>query len=568
MNKGLDFEDKIINILKNKFNNDVTSIINKSSDFSYDQMENLASKTLDEMKKGTPFIYQGVVINNNKDSKYYKTFGIPDLIVRCDYLNKLVNSTMYPVPTTFYKDEKITNEVANEIIKQPAQKINLNTHYRVVDIKFTTLNLCSNATTILNNGSFPAYKSQLLIYNQALGEMQGYFPNEAYILGHRWKYTKSGNNYSNHNAFDKLGVVYYDGFDKQYLSKTIDGINWIRDLRQKGHQWKILPKPTRYELYPNMCNTNDTKWSDVKENISQELNEITVLWQCGPKNREIAHRRKIYKWSDKKCTAKSLGVKGDVNGPKLQAILNINQANDGKLITNPIKNNINDWQNKPALEFFVDFETINNIFGSFDVHNGSETMDITLDGVNMIFMIGVGYENENDEWIYKSFIAEKLDHKSECEMIKNFYNYLRKITNIYIGEDSEIPLLYHWGHAENTQFNTAQLRHNNIFNKLQWFDFLTVFKSEPIVVKGAFKFGLKEISNAMYNNGMINTIWNKNNKCSNGNDAMMYAFNAYIESENNNSNINDNNNMKDIIEYNEIDCKVICEIVNYLRDNN
>ena len=68
----------------------------------------------------------------------------------------------------------------------------------------------------------------------------------------------------------------------------------------------------------------------------------------------------------------------------------------------------------------------------------------------------------------------------------------------------------------------------------------------------------------MYKNSMIDTIWDNNSICSDGNDAMFHAWKTYIHT---NTNISETHVMNDIIKYNEIDCKMIFEIINYLRDN-
>ena len=67
----------------------------------------------------------------------------------------------------------------------------------------------------------------------------------------------------------------------------------------------------------------------------------------------------------------------------------------------------------------------------------------------------------------------------------------------------------------------------------------------------------------MYNNNMINTLWDKDNECSNGLNAMFYALEYY----NNNISSRANNIMSSIINYNEIDCKVMYEILKFLRNN-
>ena len=80
-------------------------------------------------------------------------------------------------------------------------------------------------------------------------------------------------------------------------------------------------------------------------------------------------------------------------------------------------------------------------------------------------------------------------------------------------------------------------------------------------MKGALNYSLKTIAKALYNNKLINTIWN-NDTCSNGLNAMILANNLYNDNINN---IKDNKVMKEIIRYNEIDCKVLYDIHNLIK---
>jgi hypothetical protein len=88
-----------------------------------------------------------------------------------------------------------------------------------------------------------------------------------------------------------------------------------------------------------------------------------------------------------------------------------------------------------------------------------------------------------------------------------------------------------------------------------------MFKSEPIVIKDCFKFGLKPIAAAMRKHGMISV--RNDSKCNNGISAMIDAWKTYSNSDN----PQNSDTMKDIIKYNEFDCKVLYEILTFLRKN-
>ena len=67
--------------------------------------------------------------------------------------------------------------------------------------------------------------------------------------------------FGNNNCLDRLGECDYNGWDYSYISETKKGIKWIMDVRSVGSSWTLLPKPSRFELYPNMSNDKDYPWT-------------------------------------------------------------------------------------------------------------------------------------------------------------------------------------------------------------------------------------------------------------------------------------------------------------------
>ena len=85
---------------------------------------------------------------------------------------------------------------------------------------------------------------------------------------------------------------------------------------------------------------------------------------------------------------------------------------------------------------------------------------------------------------------------------------------------------------------------------------------EPIIVQGVFKFGLKSIGKALYRNKLIQTTWDEND---NGLDSML-QFKDICKSHNKKIPLKRYLEIKSIINYNRIDCQVLYEIVELLRD--
>lgn len=511
LNKGNQFEKQVVEELRKKHGKKFKEISKSYQARDRTKYED----TIKAMKEGVPIIYQGI-LHNEKN----QTYGAPDLIVRTDYLHHF---------GTHYIDEN--KEKGKSIISYD---------YRIVDIKCSTLNLTADGYHLLNCNSAYAFKGQLYIYTKALENILGYMPSCAYILGRRWKYVSKGKKYMGYDWNKRLGTINYADFDNQYVGLTEKAIEWIKKVRVEGSEWKIIKDngcPSVPELYPNMSNHHDGKWHKVKKDIANEIKEVTLLWQCGKKNREIAHKNGIYRWDDKKCCAKKLGIKGKRKAPILDSIIRVNKNKKRKIMYDK------KVVFKSTMKLYVDFETISNICTDFKSP--------------MIFMIGVGYFGENSgKWVFRSFIAKDMSFRSEKKILNDFYNYVNKLS-----PNRRRKTLYHWGHVEESLFRTARERHmGNKWDNLEWHDLLKTFKDNKIVLKGCLNFGLKNVAKAMYDNGFIKTTWSDDNKCSDGKNAMIMAYREYAKGMGIEGDI-----MRDIEKYNEIDCKVLWEIVVFLE---
>lgn len=533
MNQGNKFEKNIVAYI----NDNITPVVSVSDIIN----ERTCNETIKLMNAGTPVIHSAPVYD-----KKTHTRGIIDLLVRSDYLKMLVRES--PISDV---DQSIEATGLSCNGEGPPKY-----HYVVIDVKFSTLPLRADGKFLLNSGSYPAYKVQLWIYNQAIGRIQGYTPRYAFILGRRWRYTSKDIKYSCDECLDKLGVVDYQELDETYIQRTEDAIKWVRRLRKYGGTWKINP-PTVPELYPNMC-VDSLEWNDEKQRIAQSIGEITNVWYVGVKDRDKALKNGINSWKSPRCTSQALGISGK-RAPIIDKIMEINRHPTDKIWPKKIQTNIHNWKTSTN-EMFVDFETISDVFGGFSNLPKQGRSD-------MIFMIGVGWV-VNGEWKYKSFICNDSTYDEEYRIMDEFNTFRIESGN---------PKMYYWcaeqgfwSAAENRQFdintNTGGKddRLDNISNNwkdMRWADLNKVFTTEPVVINGCFKFGLKNIANAMRNHGMISATIES--ACDSGMSAMVKAWECYQkEDEPSKCDI-----MKDIEKYNEFDCKALCEIITYLRSN-
>ena len=406
--KGVDFESNIIKLLSQKFH-----LVSVSDFYNAEQVQ----KTIEYMKQGIPIIHSASLSN-----KKNKTYGIADLLVRSDILNQLID---YPV----------------DIDDGKAYKLNVDYHYVVIDIKYQTLKLKSDGMHLLNNNSIRAYKAQTWVYNQALGLIQGYTPSCTYILGRRWTFQSKGTKFFNENCFSKLGVIDFENHDKFIVRQIRFALKWNREVIKYGAKWSINP-PSRNELYPTM-GLDSGKFNNIKKKLAHNLGEITMLWQCNVKNRNIAISNGITSWKDPTCSSAHLGIRGSYE-PIINQIITINQNND-KILPLKIQNNMGNWKVKNRKEFFIDFETFNDICQSFD--------NLPLQThFNRIYLIGIGWI-ENGVWNYKKLIANHNTDQEEANIITHLYDFLSQYSN---------PSLFYW-HAEKN-FLKYSIKCNNKIN--------------------------------------------------------------------------------------------------------
>src|SRR6185295_9724241 len=111
-----------------------------------------AQQTWQAMAGGTEAIAQAVLWNPET-----RTYGAADLLMRSDVLARLFPSSL-------------TSAIGAESAPHIAGAA---WHYRVVDIKFTTLDLLRDGHA---GSSHRDYMAQVWLYNEALGRLQGMTP--------------------------------------------------------------------------------------------------------------------------------------------------------------------------------------------------------------------------------------------------------------------------------------------------------------------------------------------------------------------------------------------------------
>lgn len=528
-NQGLKFERKTVELLNKKF---IIKMV--TTDDSQARSTFQFKQTVNFMKQGIPIIYHGVL--HDYDNKLY---GISDLLVRSDYLNQLTDMK-------YIEDEKVGSIFSK------------NFHYVLVDIKFSTLKLASDGLHLTNDGIVKASKGQLFIYNKILGNLQNYKPSCAYILGKKWRYKKNKDTFTGNGCFDRLGVIDFSNYDVEYDEKVTKALEWYNELRENFDKFSLFP-PNDPRLFPNMCNRYDNPYHNVKSKLAKEIDEITSIWHCNPGNRQQAFENGVFKWSDEKCTASLLGFNGGKKEPIIQAILDINKQKDDMIRCYNFQNT-HKWTTKHKLELYVDFETAN-------LHNfENDEQMICSEDESIISIIGCGYAL-NGVWKFEKFTVNQINREEERRIVTNFIEMVDELSILY---NTPNPRIFHWGHIEKTIYNKLRERYSNLgqslWKELNWVNLCDIVTDEIIVFKGSLTFKLKEVANALHKNKLLDTSWSNHSKCVDGLNAMVAMLECNDIAIKNKIPLSSMTIMQDIEKYNEVDCKVMWEILLVMRE--
>ena len=506
MDMGNMFERDIIDILIRKYFNDFIKI-GESYDAKRIDKYNL---TINEMKKGTPIIHQAVLHNPEKQE-----YGCVDLLVRSDWIDKIF--------TTKYRH-----------LSQQCNKTN-QTNYVIIDIKFNKLQLNVDGLTIRNEGMVKVFKSQLCIYNNALGYMQGYLPPYAYILGSGWSMTKMEKGKTeiqkSNDPFDRVGIINYLDKDSDILSKTDEAVKWIKELNNNEFDEN---KPKYNHNYPNMSNMYDYPHKKRKQSIAEDNNELTLISYLTPKNRKIAIENGIDNFLHNDITVEKLGLKGKM-GLIVDTLLK-NQKNLENIICGNYK-----VPNDNKIELYLDYEFIP--IDNYYVHE-------------MIpYLCGIGYiDSGTNDWNINQIVLESTKKESQKQMCQNTIEVIKKISNNF----TKNIRIYTWTDIDRRIFIEQCKKYNllddikNIENIIEWLDGHKFCIENKINFKDAKGFNLKEIGFILNKHKLTDINWKNNLSKSNGAKKYYIHNEKWTEREN-------------VLYYNEIDCQIIYEIFKNLK---
>ena len=443
---------------------------------------------------------------------------------------------------------------------------------------------------MINNDAERYYKVQLYIYSKCMEYIQGCLPSYAYIIGRGFRSERTISGVTmydgSNNIFERLGQVNISNIEIETKNNTetipqiVDaGIKWIHQLHSIDKK-KLMSinwsNPNEDYFRPNMQNkyTSDYKLRnlyDIKKQIAVMQGEPTLLSNIGSSQRRLLHQQGIKSIYDSRCTAEAMGFKNGIIKTNLD--IRLMQFRDIQgLIPDIYCRYISNRKTSPK-------QTMGN--RDLIVHlkeNGYMVMDcesrISIsdkfddlpesDNNSSVYLIGVVDVDKNGSSEFNPFVTSDLSDRAELE---NFKNLLKYMTSKY--QNNNEPKILVWSGAESKFIRKLINKHNDdlsleekelsfkILNNMV--DMMIFFEKESIIIKNSYTLSLKDVARRLYEMRLISTIWSDEmhdllNKIDIINDE------AYVVG----ITIPEHPDFELILKYNEVDCQVIKEIVDWL----
>ena len=408
-------------------------------------------------------------------------------------------------------------------------------NYLLIDICYSSLHFNIDLKDVNNDNMVFYKKCSIYAFQRVFYELSGIKPR-CFLLGKEYFYKNT--------LLPKKEFIAKIDINEKIKNAYQNSVKWINYLKENHKKLCIDPKPNKIEMFPNM-NYHETEWENEKNKLATKIKELTLVWNISYDERCKLYDKGIECW-DNPMLLKELkeSKKKDIQ----ERMIHMNQQDE--IIIYPRKN-ITSFTKETIkctnhdiyfdIESFLSFDEKQNLFNDF-----------IKDKKPIIGIIGYIY-NDN----FFNITINTYDRLDEERMIKQFSSYLRKISK---GKTINI---YHWGNAENNYFKYIHETYPKIyFPPYKLINILDYFRTEPIIVKGIFKFGLKSVGKALYENNLIKTTWNIKD---NGLDSMI-EFKELCKNNNKKIPLKRYLEITDIIEYNRIDCQVLYEIVELLRE--
>ena len=326
-------------------------------------------------------------------------------------------------------------------------------------------------------------------------------------------------------------IIYTIDLNKQHLFyKMNEAYKWICDLRENGRSWDLF-NPTRHELLPNAKHGSTYGYKRIIQSIISKNDELTSY------NDITLEKRNDY-------FIRQLSIDDalkESNKPFLKSVADLRG-------TKKVYCDISKLVVPKKRIFYVDFEYINSFHFKRNFSRGD---------TNHLYLIGVLYE-DNNSWLYKAFVPKQIDYEThhssyEVQNIRDWIDFMESFGTPYC--------VMNWSTAEQSMLSSLSKQyHFELETTIEWINLLKLFKTTiNFVCDGMKTYSLKDVAKSMYKLGFIKTLWNDN--VMNGLEANILLIPNFIKG---NYVLEQCDSLSDIIDYNEIDCRVMMELFEFV----
>jgi uncharacterized protein len=409
-------------------------------------------------------------------------------------------------------------------------------HYVIFDLKFTTKLEESRKTQDLE-----VYAAQIRLYSYMLGQLQGLMPEQAFLI-------------TRDRLYDPLPVDISSKVDHP-LDEDLAAIrDHFVEIKTNGARYV----PWQDEIVALNLDQRDDHWCTAKEDIAWKKvpgGDTSLLYRIGAKDKpqldSLGYSNLTDLLEEEPAdipleTIKGIGAK---RAGQIRAILKANRS--GAAVFPPS----NKIPPRKPFEFYVDFEYFTNVNVNF------ETQWPTLEGCDMVFMIGAGWEDQG-RWRFRSFVAKHESQDQELAIFEEFIEFLKTEMGGAVLDKSKAAF-YHWTGAEVWQTKRISDRHGLLPDhpiwRLPWHDLQKAFLDGPAAVPGAWNYGLKAVAKALEDlDSAFDTKWPADLDV--GLQAMVMGWRAYETRNPMNS-----KEMRLLRQYLDADCRALWQVLRWLR---
>jgi len=465
-------------------------------------------ETFELMQKGAPVIVQGALWWAPE-----RIYGVPDLLLHTSWLESKLPDV--------------------------ARSLGLNgqaAHYIVFDLKFT-----SKLESAPKAAALRSYAAQVRIYSYMLGHLQGVMPQKGFLV-------------TRDRIWDPVAIEITSTLG-QPLDEDLAALrDRFVEIKVNGAQYT----PWQDAIVASNIGHHDNQWYSAKKIIAYEKTpgrDPAIVRGIGQEaKRDLAS--KGFPTLDSLLAADPETIPleecHDLGPARARRIRTMLQANRAGV---PVLPAATPRPPHKEYEFYVDFEYFSNINVDF------ERQWPTLDGCEMIFMVGLGWEQEG-KWSFRTFVARAENHGQERAMLRKFLEFLMAQTQGAFADENRTAF-YHWTEAEVWQALRASARHqlsgSHPLRRLPWYDLQQTFRQAPIGLPGAWNYQLKEIARAL---GSVAPRFGLEwpGDLDRGLRAMVMGWKAYE-----NPSPLQSKEMQILKRYLEADCKALWQILRWLR---